>query len=203
MMKGVMKLKNKKILDINNLLKNIKSIDKIELDNENFKFDIKFMFGEDMVAYVNKNMEFHREDGPARIIYYKSSGKIKEESYLINGEYHRDDEPAIIKYRSDNTICEECYERYNILHRTDGPAYITYYPNGEISNSIYYLFGQKYNFVDDFTFAVYTASLKEIEEDRLKLLSQKWKRVFGEKEKKKKIQIPSMWKVYESNLYII
>ena len=172
-MKGVMKLKNKKILDINNLLKNIKSIDKIELDNENFKFDIKFMFGEDMVAYVNKNMEFHREDGPARIIYYKSTGKIKEESYLINGEYHRDDEPAIIKYRSNNTICEECYERHNILHRTDGPAYITYYPNGEISNSIYYLFGQKYNFVDDFTFAVYTASLKEIEEDRLKLLSQK------------------------------
>ena len=126
-----------------------------------------------MIAYVNKNMEFHREDGPARIIYYKSTGKIKEESYLINGEYHRDDEPAIIKYRSNNTICEECYERHNILHRTDGPAYITYYPNGEISNSIYYLFGQKYNFVDDFTFAVYTASLKEIEEDRLKLLSQK------------------------------
>ena len=40
-----MKLKNKKILDINNLLKNIKSIDKIELDNENFKFDIKFISG--------------------------------------------------------------------------------------------------------------------------------------------------------------
>ena len=39
-MKGVMKLKNKKILDINNLLKNIKSIDKIELDNGNFKFII-------------------------------------------------------------------------------------------------------------------------------------------------------------------
>ena len=44
-MKGVLKLKNKKILDINNLLKNIKSIDKIELDNGNFKFDIKFIFG--------------------------------------------------------------------------------------------------------------------------------------------------------------
>ena len=102
-MKGVMKLKNKKILDINNLLKNIKSIDKIELDNENFKFDIKFMFGEDMIAYVNKNMEFHREDGPA-IQYFNKQGTVYGEKYFLNGEELDEFQVIVLNSKNENTV---------------------------------------------------------------------------------------------------
>ena len=165
-------MRDKKKLNINSFLDRIKSINKTELPNGNMKFDIELTYAENIIAYVNKNMEFHREDGPARIIIYRSSGKPKEEAYIINGKYSRKDGPAIIKYRSDGSICEESYEVYGILHRMDGPAYITYFNDGTPYTEIYYLFGERYDFNDDFVFAVYTASLKEIEEEKLFKLSQ-------------------------------
>jgi len=56
--------------------------------------------------------EWHREDGPA-VIYYHKNGNLEIEGYFINGHFHRE----------------------------DGPAYMDYYENGEVRTETYYLNG--------------------------------------------------------------
>jgi antitoxin component YwqK of YwqJK toxin-antitoxin module len=65
--------------------------------------------------WFDKNSDYHREDGPAHIEYYKN-GNIKNEDYFING----------------------------INHREDGPAYTVYYENGNIEFKDYYLNGTEH-----------------------------------------------------------
>jgi hypothetical protein len=65
--------------------------------------------------WFDKNGRLHREDGPARICYYKN-GNIKDESYFLNGNYHRE----------------------------NGPARICYYKNGNIKFKHYYLNDKNY-----------------------------------------------------------
>jgi hypothetical protein len=60
--------------------------------------------------WLDKDGEFHREDGPACTTYYEN-GNIKYENYYINGNKHRE----------------------------NGPAYVSYYENGNIKFKIYYL----------------------------------------------------------------
>jgi len=51
---------------------------------------------------------YHREEGPAQIIYHKSGG-ISYEAWLVDDEEHRMDGPACIYYHKDGTIIAEEY----------------------------------------------------------------------------------------------
>ena len=157
-------MKAKKVFNLNfenrASIRNLVKIEHFNLFNDCSKFVITYTFGETMEIYTNQNGEYHRENGPARIVYYKG-GKIKEESYFLNGEYHRIGAPAIIKYRQDGTICEQSYEQHNMLHREDGPAYQTFFADGQLYNQVYYLNNIRYSFKNEFEFLVFAASLKE------------------------------------------
>ena len=157
-------MKTKKVfnLDFENkaLMKNLMKIEHFNLPNDCSKFVVTYTFGETMEIFTNKNGEYHREDGPARIVYYKG-GQIKEEAYFLNGEYHRIGAPAIIKYRKDGSICEQSYEQYNMLHREDGAAYQTFFIDGQPYTQVYYLNNVRYSFENEFEFLVFAASLKE------------------------------------------
>jgi antitoxin component YwqK of YwqJK toxin-antitoxin module len=69
------------------------------------------------VDYLNGNIWYkeyrlngfyHREDGPAYIVYY-NNGSVKREVYFIDGLYYREDGPAIIYYDENGNIT---YEKY-------------------------------------------------------------------------------------------
>lgn len=47
--------------------------------------------------------QIHREDGPAKIVYYKS-GQIKKEDWYNKGRKYRIDGPQQITYEIDGTI---------------------------------------------------------------------------------------------------
>lgn len=55
------------------------------------------------IILYKKYGRLHREDGPAKIIYYKHGTKSYEE-YLKNGESHREDGPAYVEYDPDGLI---------------------------------------------------------------------------------------------------
>lgn len=61
-----------------------------------------------MVEEYDVNGLLHREDGPARIDYYRNGTPFKEE-YRINGLLHRLDGPAVIHYRENGCIWDEHY----------------------------------------------------------------------------------------------
>jgi antitoxin component YwqK of YwqJK toxin-antitoxin module len=58
--------------------------------------------------WFNKDNEWHREDGPATIRYYKN-GNIEFKAYHINGKLHREDGPALISYYENGNIESEQY----------------------------------------------------------------------------------------------
>jgi len=98
-------------------------------------------------SHINPNMHnltWHREDGPAYIMYY-DNGNIKYKEYWFNNILHRLDGPAIIAYDSiiNGDILEETYYNKGILHRLDGPAFIMY-DNGNIIREEYWLNGNEY-----------------------------------------------------------
>lgn len=157
-------MKTKKVFNLNfenrASIRNLVKIEHFNLPNECSKFVVTDVMGGVVETYTNQNGEYHREDGPARIVYYKG-GQIKEEAYFLNGEYHRIGAPAMIKYRKDGTICEQSYEQHNMLHREDGPAYQTFFADGQLYNQVYYLNNIRYSFKNEFEFLVFAASLKE------------------------------------------
>jgi len=55
------------------------------------------------------NNKYHREDGPAKIWYYKKYGKIECLQYYINGKLHREDGPARIWCDRYGKITKEDY----------------------------------------------------------------------------------------------
>ena len=120
----------------------------------------------------------HREDGPARIKYYKD-GAIEYEDYYVEGKSHREDGPARIGYYKDGSIYYECYYIEDKYHREDGPAIMRYSEDGSISYEAYYIEG-KYLWKND-----YTALIKEISEmnPTLKLIdNDAWVRKLGKEE---------------------
>jgi antitoxin component YwqK of YwqJK toxin-antitoxin module len=88
--------------------------------------------------WFNKNSEYHRVDGPARIWYYEN-GNIKSKSYFSNNKLHREDGPATIRYYENGRIEFEAYYLNGTAHREDGPAEIWYCENGNIESEKYYL----------------------------------------------------------------
>jgi antitoxin component YwqK of YwqJK toxin-antitoxin module len=70
---------------------------------------------------------------------YYDNENIYYESYSLNGEYHREDGPAIIGcYQNGNILCESYYLNGE-KHREDGPAFIYYDKDGNIAYKEYYL----------------------------------------------------------------
>lgn len=82
---------------------------KFEFHADKFSKDFEQAFINEIEVWI-KNGEYHREDGPA-IKRYRSY------RWFINGKLHREDGPAVI-YRDGS---EEWY-LHGKLHRTDGPA---------------------------------------------------------------------------------
>ena len=81
-------------------------------------------------------------------IFY-TDGSIKWQEWLLNGERHRDDGPAVIIYRqildeqsytkSNGSILRQAWWLNGERHRSDGPALIGYRANGSILRQIWYL----------------------------------------------------------------
>ena len=85
--------------------------------------------------------ELHREDGPAKIEYWRNGNK-KLEVYYIDGKQYREDGPARIFYYGSGNIDSEEYYKEGVLHREDGPAYTQYYKNGNKKYDKYYIEGK-------------------------------------------------------------
>ncbi|SDF64928.1 hypothetical protein SAMN04244560_01019 [Thermoanaerobacter thermohydrosulfuricus] len=60
-------------------------------------------------------------------IEYWDSGKIKRIEYYKEVELHRDNGPAVIEYDHNGNIMKEEWYKENIIDREDGPAVVTYY----------------------------------------------------------------------------
>ena len=58
---------------------------------------------------------------PQKNIQYYPSGKIKSESYIINGKYHRLDGPAVIYYYESGQIKYENYCVNNYVKQQNIP----------------------------------------------------------------------------------
>jgi antitoxin component YwqK of YwqJK toxin-antitoxin module len=87
----------------------------------------------------NGKKHYRLENGGKRII-----SKIEEEWLDKDGEFHREDGPAYIRYNENGNIDLEDYYLNGKTHREDGPASISYYNNGNIQCEYYYLNGKGY-----------------------------------------------------------
>lgn len=87
--------------------------------------------------YYNRDDQFHREDGPAKIFYYEN-GEFLRKEYYQNDELHREDGPAVIYYYENGQIEEEVYYQNGEIHREDGPAVIGYDEEGDVASREYW-----------------------------------------------------------------
>lgn len=76
--------------------------------------------------------------------YDEEKIRIKCEYWKLNNEYHREDGPARIFYYKDGSICSKSYYTNGKYHREDGPAVIQYYPVGSVACEEYFINGEKY-----------------------------------------------------------
>jgi len=75
--------------------------------------------------YWFKNGKIHRDNGPARILIYKSL--IVKHFYCQDGLYHRVAKPAYIEWKDGIKIYEAYYIKGN-RHNLEGPAETYYFP---------------------------------------------------------------------------
>ena len=95
--------------------------------------------------YWTKYNYYHREDGPAVILYHEN-GNIECEEWWYYGKPHRKNGPAITYYyENGNVKAERWYQRGHGVHREDGPAYIVYDEDGNIIKKEYEIDGKKIN----------------------------------------------------------
>lgn len=86
--------------------------------------------------------------------YLNNSGKIRVESYYLNGKYHREDGAAQIFYYEDGTIEYLFYYNNGLLHNDKGAAEI-YYTDDDpamIDEEGYWFNGKEYtdkNIIDN------------------------------------------------------
>jgi antitoxin component YwqK of YwqJK toxin-antitoxin module len=74
---------------------------------------------------------------------YFDNRNLHVENHLLNGNFHREDGPAVTYYRANGTLFSESYFLYGKRHREDGPAYISYYENGDLEHYMYFIYGKK------------------------------------------------------------
>lgn len=90
--------------------------------------------------WTDEELDNHRENGPAVIIYNIYESIIREEWYK-HGILHREDGPAVIIYDDYERIIREEWYDNGILHREDGPAVIIYNSDRTVNTTIYYYNG--------------------------------------------------------------
>jgi antitoxin component YwqK of YwqJK toxin-antitoxin module len=73
----------------------------------------------------------HNENGPA-IIWYYENGKIKSQIWYVNGILHNENEPSHIHYYENGKIKSQIWRINEKRHNENGPAFISYYENGQI-----------------------------------------------------------------------
>lgn len=72
--------------------------------------------------WLNDEGDYHREDGPALIKYF-SNRAIQLERWYLDGKTHRDNDlPAEIEYAEDGTILSQYWVINAQYHRYGGPA---------------------------------------------------------------------------------
>lgn len=61
----------------------------------------------------------------------KASGRLKRVWYVLDGENHREDGPALVIYREDGSVASESYFVHGCPFRADGgPTEVKWQPNG-------------------------------------------------------------------------
>jgi hypothetical protein len=74
--------------------------------------------------------------------YYFENGNVKKSEYIVNGDNHRVDGPAIIYYFENGNVKKSEYIVNGYNHRVDGPAIIKYNKDGTVRSSEYYWRGE-------------------------------------------------------------
>jgi antitoxin component YwqK of YwqJK toxin-antitoxin module len=92
-------------------------------------------------AWTNAEGKYHKEDGPAHIIYH-SDGLIFEEFFYMNGVHHRENGPSYISYFKNGLISTKEYHLRGFLHRMNGPAIIWYNRDSSIELEQFYKQGE-------------------------------------------------------------
>lgn len=90
--------------------------------------------------YFNLDMECHRENGPAEIVYF-TDNRIMEENWYLNGLLHRDNGAAVIKYRKNDILKSKVYLKHGVTHNVEGPAVIRYKKDGSFESFEFYVNG--------------------------------------------------------------
>lgn len=82
-------------------------------------------------AWFNATGEEHNLNGPALIKYESESGAVIEQTWMVDGLFHRSESegPAVISYDLDAGTRHETYFRHNRPHRLNGPAIAVYDEN--------------------------------------------------------------------------
>lgn len=91
----------------------------------------------------------HRDpsEGPSYRYYDMDTGKLKVERYLVKGELHREDGPALRRF--DNLgLFSESYFLCGYLHREDGPARIEYSDNQTVDREIWMFYDNKHRAIE-------------------------------------------------------
>lgn len=74
---------------------------------------------------------------------YRGTGSISSETWLNDGQYHREDAPAVIKYYENGSVQSEEWYINDKLHREDGPAEIYYDEAGSVEVEAYHINGKE------------------------------------------------------------
>jgi hypothetical protein len=77
-------------------------------------------------------------------ITYFNNGTKEYEKWHKDGEYHREDGPALIRYYDNGNKDYESWYKDGKSHREDGPAYIRYHIDGSKRYESWYLHDQGY-----------------------------------------------------------
>ncbi|MFW5794455.1 MAG: hypothetical protein ACOCV1_03120 [Bacillota bacterium] len=108
-----------------------------------------------MIDYDNSSFEevwdYEYEEGLERrgvFSNFLSAGKFYDDIndfiyYMKNGEYHREDGPAIIYRRGFSYMAHFVWYNHGKEHRIDGPALYIFNENDKIVNRQYFIFGEQ------------------------------------------------------------
>ena len=85
------------------------------------------------VWYKENTKEYHRENGPAYILYYENGAK-QFENYHLNNKLHNENGPASIHYDMDGNLTYQQWSTKRKFHNENGPARIWYNKDGSIKD---------------------------------------------------------------------
>lgn len=122
-----------------------------KIKNVTYKLDIDKILD---ISYFNngsirseayyQNGDFHREDGPALIGYYQD-GTPQLIEYWINGKKHNPNGPAYTLYYENGNKQYEGYMQNGKYHNLNGPALFNYDEDGTSTDCTYFIHNQQYD----------------------------------------------------------